>query len=113
MLPLILQLTAGQQIEYARIADELHAIGFESEPFGNRTIAVTAAPAAVGPADLEKVLVEILEIAEGEFRGPRWRTCAAPSAPPSPATPRSRSTPAWTLPKWNGCCARWRPRIAP
>ena len=67
--PLIVQLTQGQQIEYARIADELNAIGFESEPFGNRTIAVTAAPAAVGPADLEKVLGEILETAEAEFRG--------------------------------------------
>ena len=59
----------GQQIEYARIAEELNAIGFESEPFGNRTIAVTAAPSAVGPADLEKVLGEILETAEAEFRG--------------------------------------------
>jgi len=69
LMPLIVQLTPGQQIEYARIADELNAIGFESEPFGNRTIAVTAAPAAVGPADLEQVLGEILETAEAEFRG--------------------------------------------
>src|ERR1039458_9472008 len=69
LMPLIVQLTPGQQIEYARIADELNAIGFESEPFGNRTIAVTAAPAAVGPADLEKVIGEILETAEAEFRG--------------------------------------------
>jgi DNA mismatch repair protein MutL len=69
LMPLIVQLTPGQQIEYARIADELNAIGFESEPFGSRTIAVTAAPAAVGPADLEKVLGEILETAEAEFRG--------------------------------------------
>src|SRR5580698_4222700 len=69
LMPLIVQLTPGQQIEYARIADELNAIGFESEPFGNRTIAVTAAPAAVGLADLEKVLGEIMETAEAEFRG--------------------------------------------
>jgi len=69
LMPLIVQLTPGQQIEYARIADELNAIGFEIEPFGNRTIAVTAAPAAVGPADLEKVLGEIMETAEAEFRG--------------------------------------------
>jgi DNA mismatch repair protein MutL len=69
LMPLIVQLTPGQQIEYARIADELNAIGFESEPFGNRTIAVTAAPSALGPADLEKVLGEILETAEAEFRG--------------------------------------------
>jgi DNA mismatch repair protein MutL len=69
LMPLIVQLTPGQQIEYARIAGELNALGFESEPFGNRTIAVTAAPAAVGPADLEKVLAEIMETAETELRG--------------------------------------------
>ncbi len=69
LMPLIVQLTPGQQIEYARIADELNAIGFESEPFGSRTIAVTAAPVAVGPADLEKVLGEIMETAVAEFRG--------------------------------------------
>ena len=68
LMPLILQLTAEQQIDYARIADELHASGFETEPFGNRTIAVKAAPAAIGAADLEKILFEILEIAEGELR---------------------------------------------
>jgi len=69
LMPLIVQLTPGQQMEYARIADELHANGFETEPFGNRTIAVKAAPAAVGPGDLERVLGEILETAETELRG--------------------------------------------
>jgi DNA mismatch repair protein MutL len=66
--PMILELTAAQQIEYARIADELNALGFESEPFGNRTIAVKSAPAGIGPADVERVLFEILEIAESELR---------------------------------------------
>jgi len=69
LLPLILQLTPEQQIDYARIADELHASGFETEPFGNRTIAVKAAPAAVSAAELDKILYEILEVAEGELRG--------------------------------------------
>jgi DNA mismatch repair protein MutL len=69
LLPLVVQLTAGQQIDYARIAGELHASGFETEPFGNRTIAVKAAPAAVGAGDLERILFEILEIAERELRG--------------------------------------------
>ncbi len=68
LMPLILPLTAEQRIDYARIADELHASGFETEPFGNGTIAVKAAPAAVGGADLEKILFEILEIAETELR---------------------------------------------
>ncbi|MGD0497838.1 MAG: DNA mismatch repair endonuclease MutL [Bryobacteraceae bacterium] len=69
LMPLIMQLTPEQQIDYARIAEELHASGFETEPFGNRTIAVKAAPAAVGAADLEKVIFEILETAESELRG--------------------------------------------
>jgi DNA mismatch repair protein MutL len=69
LMPLVLQLTPEQQIDYARIADELHASGFETEPFGNRTIAVKAAPAAVGASDLEKILFEVLEIAESELRG--------------------------------------------
>jgi DNA mismatch repair protein MutL len=68
LMPMILQLTSDQQIEYARIGDELRASGFDTEPFGNRTIAVKAAPAAVGLSDLERVIFEILEIAEHELR---------------------------------------------
>ena len=67
-MPILLELTAAQQIEYARIADELERSGFDSEPFGNRTIAVKGAPAGVGPAEIEKLVFEILEIAEGEPR---------------------------------------------
>jgi DNA mismatch repair protein MutL len=68
LMPILLELSASQQIEYARIADELDRSGFESEPFGTRTIAVKAAPAGVGPADIEKLVFEILETAEGEMR---------------------------------------------
>ncbi|HYA16029.1 MAG TPA: DNA mismatch repair protein MutL, partial [Bryobacteraceae bacterium] len=68
LMPVIVQLTPEQQIEYARIADEMNQSGFETEPFGNRTIAVKAAPAAIGPADLERAIFEILEIAETELR---------------------------------------------
>ena len=69
LMPVILQLTPEQQIEYARIEDELRASGFDTEPFGNRTIAVKAVPAAMGHADIERVIFEILEIAEEELRG--------------------------------------------
>jgi DNA mismatch repair protein MutL len=69
LLPIVIELTAAQQIEYARIADELRASGFESEPFGNRTIAIASAPAAVKPGDIEKILFEILENSEKELRG--------------------------------------------
>jgi DNA mismatch repair protein MutL len=68
LMPLVLQLTPAQQFEYARIADELIANGFETEPFGQRTIAIKAAPASVAPGDIEKIVFEILEIAESELR---------------------------------------------
>ncbi len=67
-MPLVIQLTAAQQIEYARIGDELNTMGFDTEPFGNRTIAVKSTPAGIGAADVEKVIFEILEIAEQELR---------------------------------------------
>jgi len=68
LVPLVIELSAAQQIEYARIADELNALGFETEPFGNRTVAIRSAPAGVGAGDIEKVLFEILEITESELR---------------------------------------------
>jgi DNA mismatch repair protein MutL len=68
LMPLVLQLSPAQQIEYARIADELNAHGLDTEPFGQRTIAIKAAPAGVGTADIEKIVFEILEIAESELR---------------------------------------------
>ena len=68
LMPLVIQLTPAQQLEYARIAGELNALGFETEPFGNRTVAVKSAPAGIGPSDVEKVIFEILEISERELR---------------------------------------------
>ena len=68
LIPAVIGLTAAQQIEYARIAEELEALGFETEPFGNRTIAVKSAPAGLGAGDIEKVLFEILEISDSELR---------------------------------------------
>jgi DNA mismatch repair protein MutL len=68
LMPLVLQLSVAQQFEYARIADELNAHGFETEPFGQRTIAIKAAPAGIEMADIEKIIFEILEIAEKELR---------------------------------------------
>ena len=68
LMPLVLQLTLAQQFEYARIGDELNAHGFETEPFGQRTVAIKSAPAGVGASDIEKMIFEILEIAETELR---------------------------------------------
>ena len=68
LMPMVIQFTAAQQIEYARIAEELNSLGFDTEPFGNRTIAVKSAPAGVGSGEIQKVLFEILEISERELR---------------------------------------------
>jgi DNA mismatch repair protein MutL len=68
LMPLVCQLTPAQQADYDRIAEELEALGFETEPFGQRTIAVKAAPAGIAASDVERVIFEILEIAERELR---------------------------------------------
>lgn len=68
LLPIVLQLTPSQQVEYERIADDLARAGFETEPFGQRTIAVKAAPSDLSTGDLERAIFEILEIAETELR---------------------------------------------
>ncbi|MBV8896961.1 MAG: DNA mismatch repair endonuclease MutL [Acidobacteriaceae bacterium] len=68
LMPLVLQLSPAQQFEYARIADELNAHGLDTEPFGQRTVAIKAAPAGVSAADVEKIVFEILDIAESELR---------------------------------------------
>src|SRR5690348_16919171 len=68
LIPAVIGLSAAQQIEYTRIAEEMEALGFETEPFGQRTIAVKSAPAGLDPGEIEKVLFEILEISERELR---------------------------------------------
>jgi DNA mismatch repair protein MutL len=69
LMPLVIQLTPAQEIEYGRIAAELQATGFDTQPFGRRTIAVQAAPAGIRAADIDRVIFEILETAEQELRG--------------------------------------------
>ncbi|MCS7041326.1 MAG: DNA mismatch repair endonuclease MutL [Bryobacteraceae bacterium] len=68
LLPLILTLTPAQEADYQRIAGELSRAGFETEPFGHRTIAVKAAPADLPPQNIEQAVFEILEIADAELR---------------------------------------------
>jgi DNA mismatch repair protein MutL len=68
LMPIVLQLTPSQQFEYARIADELGSYGFENEPFGQRTVAIKSSPAGINPAEIERVIFEILEVAETELR---------------------------------------------
>jgi DNA mismatch repair protein MutL len=61
LMPLLVELTPGQQVVFAEISDELRRNGFEVELFGTRTVAVKTAPGGVRPADVEKMLVELLD----------------------------------------------------
>jgi len=68
LMPLIVNLRPEQHIAFDATADELRANGFEIEPFGHGTLAVKAAPAALGPAEVESLLHEILDTPEKELR---------------------------------------------
>ncbi|HXB21830.1 MAG TPA: DNA mismatch repair endonuclease MutL [Candidatus Solibacter sp.] len=61
LMPLLVELTPGQQAVFTEISDELVRNGFEVELFGARTIAVKTSPAGVQTADIQKILVELLE----------------------------------------------------
>ena len=68
LMPVILELRAEQQIAYQEIAEELAANGFEVEPFGQRTIAIKAAPAETRADDVGDLMREILDNARQEGR---------------------------------------------
>jgi DNA mismatch repair protein MutL len=68
LVPIILDLRAEQQVTYQEIAEELAANGFEVEPFGQRTIAIKAAPAETRADDLGDLMREILDNARQEGR---------------------------------------------
>ncbi len=68
LVPIILELRAEQQVTYQEIAEELAANGFEVEPFGQRTLAVKAAPAGTRADDVGDLMREILDNARQEGR---------------------------------------------
>jgi DNA mismatch repair protein MutL len=68
LVPIILELKAEQQVTYQEIADELAANGFEVEPFGQRTLAIKAAPAETRAGDVGDLMREILDNARQEGR---------------------------------------------
>jgi DNA mismatch repair protein MutL len=66
LMPLIVELTPGQQAVFSEISEELERNGFEVELFGTRTIAVKSAPGGVSASDVEKMLLELLDQFERE-----------------------------------------------
>ncbi|MBZ5564659.1 MAG: DNA mismatch repair endonuclease MutL, partial [Acidobacteriia bacterium] len=61
LLPIIVELNPEQQVTFQDIAEELAENGFEVEPFGQRTIAVKAAPAEIPAEGVEHLMREILD----------------------------------------------------
>jgi len=61
LMPLVIELTPAQQAVFSEISGELNSNGFETEPFGARSIAVKAAPAGVEGPQIEHMLNELLE----------------------------------------------------
>ena len=61
LMPMIVELTPGQQAVFSEISEELRRNGFEVDLFGSRTIAIKTAPAGVQPADVDKMLLELLD----------------------------------------------------
>ena len=66
LMPLVVELTPGQQAVFHEISDELRRNGFEVEPFGSRTIAVKASPGGVDASDVERMLHELFDQVERE-----------------------------------------------
>jgi DNA mismatch repair protein MutL len=66
LMPLIVELTPGQQAVFSEISEELRRNGFDVELFGTRTVAVKTAPAGVQAAEVEKLFIELLEQFEHE-----------------------------------------------
>src|SRR6266542_3753828 len=61
LMPIVIDLTPGQQAVFTEISDELQKNGFEAEPFGARSIAVKVAPAGVQAGEVEHMLHELLD----------------------------------------------------
>jgi DNA mismatch repair protein MutL len=61
LMPIVLELSPAQQAIFFEIADELRHNGFEAEPFGARSVAITVSPAGVDAAAVEHLLHELLD----------------------------------------------------
>ena len=68
LLPIVVSLKPDQEVKFSQIQEDFDAIGFEVEPFGNRTIVVKSAPAILSPQQVEQLMEEILDTPESELR---------------------------------------------
>lgn len=68
LMPLVVELDPGRALALAELQPELAAAGFDAEPFGRATVAIQAAPAGVAGEQVERLLREILEVAQPQER---------------------------------------------
>ncbi len=61
LMPMLIDLLPQQMVLFASLAQELERNGCEAEPFGPHTIAIKAAPAGLSGAELERMILEVLE----------------------------------------------------
>jgi DNA mismatch repair protein MutL len=61
LMPIVIEISPAQQAVFAEISEELQKNGFDAEPFGTRSIAISVAPAGVEASDVEHMLHELLE----------------------------------------------------
>lgn len=66
LMPVLVELLPEQMVTFAAIAEELERNGFEAEPFGPRTLAIKAAPVGLEGRELERMLEEVLAVADRE-----------------------------------------------
>ena len=114
LMPMLIDLLPQQMVVFSTLAEELEHNGCEAEPFGPHTIAIKAAPSGLSGAQLERMILEVLEQPRPPPSRTIWNRRAPALPPPSPATPPSRSICRSIRRAWSGCCRRWPgPTIQP
>jgi DNA mismatch repair protein MutL len=68
LTPLVMEVSPSEEVVLERTREELEACGFETVPFGPRTISVLTAPAMLGPSGVEILLGELVGGLEREHR---------------------------------------------
>ena len=69
LTPILLELSPEQEVLLESVRVELTRNGFELEPFGPRTVAVTTAPAILKAGGVEKLLRELIDGLDRENQG--------------------------------------------
>jgi DNA mismatch repair protein MutL len=85
LVPAVLELTLEERAILETVAEDLTAMGFQVEPFGDRTVSVQAVPAAVpagaGGRVLRTVLEDLAELGQGvDLREPLLKRLACRAA---------------------------------